>query len=43
MIIKAHPLPVKRQAELLEIAANSQPNAENIGLVGLQASGVEFA
>lgn len=31
------------QAELLEIAANSEVNATNIDLVGLQQSGVVFA
>lgn len=31
------------QAELLEIAANSEANATNINLIGLQLSGVEFA
>jgi hypothetical protein len=30
------------QAELLAFAANSEANAHNIDLVGLQASGVEF-
>jgi len=30
------------QAELLVLAANCNPNATNIDLVGLQASGVEF-
>jgi Ca2+-binding RTX toxin-like protein len=30
------------QAELLALAANSEPNAANIDLVGLQESGVEF-
>jgi subtilisin-like proprotein convertase family protein len=30
------------QAELLVLAANSQPNEINIGLVGLQQNGVEF-
>ena len=30
------------QAELLEIAANSEVNATNIDLVGLQQSGIEF-
>lgn len=30
------------QAQLLELAANSEVNATNINLVGLQQSGVEF-
>lgn len=30
------------QAQLLEAAANSDINAQNIDLVGLQQSGVEF-